>query len=91
MAQTPTPGNHSFQNYDGWSRYKTPATVLWGSTPNTCTITDAKIATNSFVLAYVTGATPAAGRWSYAVTNGQVVITSSDGESATLPVSYIII
>lgn len=92
MAQTPTStGNHSFQNYDGWARYKVPATVLWGSTANTCTITDAKISTNSVVIAWVTGTTPAAGRWSYVMSAGSVAITSSDGESATLPVSYIIL
>ena len=91
MAQTPTSGNHSFQRYNGWSRYKSPATVTWGSTPNTCTITDDKITTNSAVIAWVTGSTPAAGNWSYTTSVGSVVITSSDGESSTLPISYIIL
>ena len=91
MAQTPTPGNHSFQRYNAWSRYKTPATTTWGSTANTCTITDDKIAANSIVDVKVTGSTPAAGRWSYTVTAGQVVITSSDAEQSTLPLSYIIL
>lgn len=91
MAQTPTSGNHSFQNYNGWARYRTPATVLWGSTANTCTITDAKFSTNSAPHVWVTGVTPQAGRWSYTVNNGSLVITSTDAESSTLPLSYIII
>jgi hypothetical protein len=66
-------------------------TTTWGSTANTCTITDAYIHPNSVVLAYVTGSTPAAGRWSYTITQGQVVISSSDAESSTLPVSYIVL
>lgn len=91
MAQTPTPGNHSFQQYNGWSRYKTAATTTWGSTANTCTITDAKISANSFVEVNVTGTTPQNGRWSMTATNGQLVITSTDAESSTLPISYIIL
>lgn len=93
MAQTPvTTGNHSFQNYDGWARYRTPATVLWGSGGNVCTITDPKIATNSCVHIWVTGAIPAIGTgWAYAITSGQVVITSTDGENTGLTMSYIIL
>ena len=70
---------------------KTINTTTWGSTANTLTITDEYIHPNSVVIAYVTGTTPAAGNWSYTVTQGSVAITSSDGESSTLPVSYIII
>ena len=70
---------------------KTLNTTTWGSTANTCTITDEYIHPNSVVIAYVTGATPAAGRWSYTVTQGQVAIKSSDAESSSLPVSYIVI
>jgi len=66
-------------------------TGLWGATAGSCTITDEYIHPNSVVIAYVTGSTPAAGRWSYTVTQGQVVITSSDSESSTLPISYIVI
>lgn len=66
-------------------------TTTWGASANTLTITDEYIHANSVVVAFVTGATAAAGRWSYAVTNGQVVITSTDAESSTLPVSYIIL
>lgn len=71
--------------------YKTISTTTWGSTANTCTITDEYIHPNSVVLAYVTGTTPAAGRWSYTVTQGSVAITSSDAESSSLAVSYIIL
>ena len=70
---------------------KTLNTTTWGSTANTCTITDEYIHTNSVVLAYVTGTTPAAGRWSYTVSQGSVAISSSDAESSTLPVSYIVL
>lgn len=91
MAQTPTPGNHSAQRYSPWNRYKVPATVLWGSTANTCIVTDEKVSTNSFVEVNVTGTTPQAGRWSITANNGNFVITSSDAESATLPLSYIIL
>ncbi len=66
-------------------------TTTWGSTANTCTITDEYIHPNSVVMAFVTGTTPAAGRWSYTVTQGSVAITSSDLEQSTLPVSYIVL
>lgn len=71
--------------------YKTLNTTTWGSVANTCTITDEYIHPNSVVLAYVTGTTPCAGRWSYTVSQGSVAITSTDAESSTLPVSYIIL
>lgn len=63
----------------------------WGAVANTCAITDEYIHTNSVVIAYVTGTTPAAGRWSYTNTQGVCTITSSDAESSTLPVSYIVL
>lgn len=66
-------------------------TTTWGATANTCTITDPYIHANSTVVAYVTGTTPSAGFWSYTVTQGQVAITSSDAESSTLPITYIVI
>lgn len=66
-------------------------TTTWGSTANTCTITDAYIHTNSAILVWVTGTTPAAGRWSQTVSQGSVAITSTDAESSTLPVSYIVL
>lgn len=70
---------------------KTINTTTWGSTANSCTISDEYINSNSVVLAYVTGTTPQAGRWSYTITQDQVVITSTDAESSTLPISYIIL
>ena len=92
MAQTPvTTGNHSFQRYNAWARYKTPATVLWGSGGNTCTITDDKISANSIPDFWVTGTTPQAGQWSYVLSSGSITITSSSSESATLPVSYTLL
>lgn len=66
-------------------------TTTWGAVANTCTITDAYIHPNSVVIAFVTGLTPAAGSWAYTVTQGQVIITSSDAENSALPVSYIVI
>lgn len=65
-------------------------TTTWGSAGNTCTITDAYIHTNSQVDTWVTGAVPQAGQWAYAITQGQVVITSTDAESSTLPISYVV-
>lgn len=70
---------------------KTINTTTWGATANTLTITDEYIHPNSVVLAFVTGTTPAAGFWSYTVSQGSVAITSSASESSTLPVSYIVI
>jgi hypothetical protein len=81
----------SFQQYSSWARYKVPATTTWGDTANTCTITDSKISTNSVVIVQVTGTTPAAGNWSYTSNQGSLTITSSDAESSTLPLSYIIL
>ena len=77
--------------YNPALRYKKITTTTWGSTPNTCTITDAKISTNSDVRVWVTGTTPQAGRWSYTVSSGSLAITSSDSESSTLPLAYYIL
>ncbi len=70
---------------------KTVNTTTWGSVANTCTITDEYIHPNSIVLAQVTGTVAAAGEWSYTYAQGSVVITSSDAESSTLPISYIVL
>lgn len=70
---------------------KTLNTTTWGASANTCTITDEYIHPNSMILAYVTGSTPQAGNWSYAVSQGSVVITSTDAESSTLPITYIVL
>lgn len=79
-------------HYDTWSRYKIPSTLTWGSGGNTCVITDGKIRPNSVVIMQVTGATPAAGNWSYDYTvGGQLTITSSNSESSSLPMAYVTI
>ena len=66
-------------------------TGTWGANSNTCLITDAYIHPNSVVIAFVTGTTAAPGRWSYTIAQGTCTITSSDSESSTLPISYIVI
>jgi hypothetical protein len=71
-------------------KYKTINTLTWGAGGNTLTIKDSYISTNSQVDAWVTGSVPQAGQWAFAVTPGQCIITSSDSESSTLPVSYIV-
>lgn len=65
-------------------------TGTWGANSNTCVITDAYIKTNSWVEVQVTGTTPAAGNWAYTVANGSLTITSSDSESSTLPLAYVV-
>lgn len=71
---------------------KTVNTTTWGSGGNTATITDEYIHTNSAVIVWVTGTTPAAGTsWSQTITQGQIVITSTDPESSTLPISYVVL
>lgn len=71
---------------------KTVNTTTWGAGGNTCTITDEYIHPNSCVIVWVTGTTPAAGtNWSQTITQGQVVLTSTDGESSTLAIAYIVI
>lgn len=71
---------------------KTVNTTTWGTGGNTCTITDAYIHSNSAVLIWVTGTTPAAGtNWTQTITQGQVVLTSTDAESSTLAIAYIVL
>lgn len=70
---------------------KTINTTTWGAVANTCTITDPYIHTNSWIDIQVSGSTPQAGRWSTTVTQGQIVITSTDAENSTLPITYIIL
>lgn len=65
-------------------------TGTWGSGGNSCVITNGKIHLNSDVRVIVTGTTPQAGNWSYVVGNGTMTITSSDSESSTLPMSYVV-
>lgn len=93
MAFVPTSNQHE-------SPYElTPAlsqkqinTGTWGSGGNTCVITDAKIHANSAMLVWVTGLVPAAGtNWAQTIVNGSCTLTSTDGESSTLPMAYIVI
>lgn len=65
-------------------------TGTWGAGGNTLTILDEYIHANSQVDAWVTGTIPAAGQWAFTVTNGSCVVTSSDSESSTLPISYVV-
>lgn len=65
-------------------------TGTWGANSNTCVIADAYIRANSDVRVWVTGTTPAAGNWSQTIVSGQVTMTSSDSESSTLPISYVV-
>lgn len=65
-------------------------TGTWGANSNTCVISDGKIHSNSQVLVQVTGTIPANGNWSYTVANGSLTITSSDSESSTLALSYVV-
>jgi hypothetical protein len=84
--------NHQSPGYSLPSfRMKQLNTTTWGSNSNTLTVTDTYIFPNSVVIAFPTGTVPAAGNWSYAVTQGQVVITSSDSESSTLAITYIVL
>lgn len=66
-------------------------TGTWGANSNTCLITDAYIHANSAVMVWVTGTTPSAGIWSYTAAQGTLTITSSDSESSTLPIAYIVL
>lgn len=66
-------------------------TGTWGTTGNTCLITDPGISPNSIVHAQVNSASvQAAGNWSYTYAAGTCTITSSDGESSTLPIIYYV-
>lgn len=70
---------------------KTINTTTWGAGGTTTTITDEYIHPNSQVSVWVTGSTPANGTsWAYAVTEGQVVITSTDAENSGLTISYVV-
>lgn len=66
-------------------------TTTWGAGGNTSTITDEYIHPNSFVLVQVVGTVSQAGQWSYSHNQGNVVITSSDSETSSLPIRYIVI
>ena len=84
--------NHQSPGYSLPSfRMKQLNTTTWGTGGNTCTITDTYVFANSTVILTVTGSTPAKGNWSITVSEGSFVITSSDAESSTLPITYIVL
>ncbi len=66
-------------------------TTTWGAGGTTCTITDPYVHTNSWVDVGVTGSTPQNGYWALTITQGQILITSSNAESSTLPISYVVL
>ncbi len=66
-------------------------TGTWGGSANTCVITDAYVHSNSSPIIWVTGVTPAAGRWSWTCSQGTITITSSDAESSGLTMAYIVL
>lgn len=70
---------------------KTLNTLTWGANATALTIVDPYIVSNSQIDLQVTGSTPAAGRWSYTYSQGQVIVTSSDSEQSSLPLQYIIL
>lgn len=69
---------------------KQPNTFLWGNGGNSVTITDPYCRANSQIEYWITGTVPQAGQWAIQVNVGSFTITSSDSESTTLPVSYVI-
>lgn len=90
-AQALTSGPHqSVQSSLPPMSQKQANTFVWGTGGTTVTILDPYIRTNSQFDFWITGTVPQAGQWALNVTNGQVIITSSSSESATLPVSYVI-
>ena len=93
MAVIPTSAGHqSPQSSLPPLSQKQINTGTWGAGGNTCVITDAYIHPNSCVIVWVTGLVPATGtNWSKVVGQGTVTLTSTDGESSTLPLAYIVL
>ncbi len=67
----------------------TQPSTTWGATANACTITDASIHPSSCIVVTPTGIP--AGNWKQAVSQGQLIITSSDAENSTLGLNYRIL
>jgi len=93
MAFTFTSGPHqTVQSQLPPNAYKTVNTGTWGSGGNTCVITDPGIKPNSLVHVWVTGTTPAVGtNWAISTSSGSATITSTDPESSTLALAYIVL
>lgn len=66
-------------------------TGTWGANSNTCVITDPYIHPGSYVDVQVTGTVPAIGNWAYTTAQGTLTITSTDSESSTLAMTYIVL
>ncbi len=66
------------------------STRSWLTTGNTDTVTDASLHPSSCVVITPTGATPA-GFWKVVVSQGSMVVTSSDMENAGLTYNYTIL
>ena len=77
------------QDYTPGLSMITSVSTTWGSGGNTCTITDASFHPSSCVVLNPT--TTPAGFWKTAITQGQLVITSSDSESSSLGFNYQIL
>jgi len=66
------------------------STRTWATTGNTDTVNDASIHPSSCIVVTPVGATPA-GFWKYTITQGRMVVTSSDVEQAGLTYNYTIL
>ena len=85
--------NHQSPGYAFPSfRQKQVNTTTWGTGGNTLTITDTYLLGSPIMIVQVKGSTPAAGNWAYDYSvAGKVTITSSQVESSTLSLQYIIL
>jgi hypothetical protein len=70
---------------------KTVNTGTWGANGNTCVITDPYAHVNSAAIIWVSGVTPQVGNWAWTCAQGTITITSTDSESASLTLNYIIL
>jgi len=92
MAFIPTSNQHqSPQSTLPPLALKNVNTGTWGAVANTCVITDPYVHTNSAVIIWVSGTVPAVGNWCWTCTQGTITITSTDGESSTLPINYVVL
>ena len=72
-------------------RFKTVNTFTWGTGGNTAVVADQYCNANSVPSWFVSGTVPAAGQWAFSMGNGTFTITSSDAESSSLLVYYILL
>lgn len=78
--------------YVPFFRYKNVSTTTWGASPNTAVIADPSVSTNSYIAFQATGTQPA-GTWFLLSQTAGVgfTITSSDAESSTQAIRYIVL